>query len=151
MIAVAIIGCGLYFLQYDRTNQHAHNFGHDYMIVAVPMLCTLGIGLCSALLDVARRGECGAFLVGFLAFGSLSLFAYTSLVALNYDYEHRPTGRLEAVVIYFYPNGYEFDYLGVIALHIALLCTPQILFALLGGLLNSRVGLVIIRKVPGGG
>ncbi len=144
-IAIASLGCAAY--RVELADPSVYRLYHELVIGVVPMACLLVFGLAVAGSDVARRGACRPFWLGFELAGWVALFAVASFMAVNFENGRRAIGRLYPLTSWFVgsPNMTYTD-LPVVAFHSALFFVPEFALASLGGWATTSLKVTVARQ-----
>jgi hypothetical protein len=149
ILVVAITAAGLGVIQFDRDwkNVQFYRHYHGVVIGVLPMTCLLLFGILTGLLDLARRGECHCFLVGFEVFGWASLFAYLVYCSGHHEPGDQPLYKLTPIVRYVFRwKANPYRDLRVMSFHMAVFFVPELGIALLGGWASSAMNIVLARR-----
>jgi hypothetical protein len=150
MVAVAVLSMDLALIRWADDLASSHQFPASYAAVGilacvlVPSVSLLAVAAANAALGLARRGRASPFATGYLICGSLVTFAFCldlaaqTYLLLGVTTVREPAPETETSVVGSRAGE---------ALEVAIYALPQVVCAMIGGLLAARYRLTIVLGV----
>jgi hypothetical protein len=156
MAGVAVVAVNLVLLQtcVSLTNA-APPLLMQHIQGLVPILNVLVVSLCLIFLELRRSGECRPSLLGIQVFGWAAVLLYLGLFTLApnviWAYLEAVAGALQSAKL-FDPKRSEGPpatvLLNALPFYLVAVWLPQICLAVLGGLVFSKTGIHLARRLP---
>ena len=151
VIAAVDLAITLSAIRVTNLSESVHGeIGPKVFVLGVPLMAGLLLAyLVIMLWGLYRRGECDAFLLGFEAFGSATLFLYLACFVWNIGRPNLVLRYISSVLSLFSPilqTPAQTSENASTAIAAAIVSLPMLSVALVGGALSSRFGLTVVVR-----